>query len=206
MRLVHGAHLLYTARPMRGTHWFSALRIGGSRLSIACYLLFAALALAAHPLRADSDNYGDEYGNIHFDEKYVKKWKESKVPIPPYPDDRNLLPVPMNVTDTLKIYIDSRSLSRAEDLVERYTLVVESPSGARSVFYDGMRCETRQYKTYAIGTADHRLDPVSDPQWRTIPRAEINAFRDNLYRHYICDGHASARTPEEIVRLLKYQS
>jgi CNP1-like family len=191
---------------MRGTHWFSALRIGGSKFSNGRLLLFTALALTAHPAPAvDLDKYGDEVDNIHFDEKYTKKWKESQVAIPPYPVDGNLLPVPMSATDTLKIYVDGKSLTRAEDLVERFTLVVESPSGARSVFYDGLRCETRQYKTYAIGTTNHGFEPVSDPQWRTIPRAEINAFRDNLYRHYICNGHAAARTPEAIVHLLKYQ-
>lgn len=166
-----------------------------------------ALALTAYPLQAavELDKYGNEVDVIPFDETYAKKWKESKVAIPSYPDDRNLLPVPMNVNDTLKIYIDSKSLTRAKDLVERFTLVVESPSGARSVFYDGLRCETRQYKTYAIGTANHTFEAVKEPRWRTIPRAAINAFRDNLYRNYICDGHASARKPEAIVRLLKYQ-
>ena len=191
---------------MRGTHWFSALRIGGSKLSIIRYLLFVALVLAAPQLHADRDMFGNEINNSDFDEKYVKKWKESKVAVPPYPDDRNLLPVPMNATDTLKIYVDSKSISRAADLVVRFSLVVESSSGARSVFYDGLRCGTRQYKTYAIGTANHRYEPVSNPQWRTIPRTEINAFRDNLYRNYVCDKHASARTPNEIVRLLKYPS
>jgi hypothetical protein len=199
--------MLYTARPMRGTHWISALRIGGSRLSIVRYLLFMALALTAHPLRAavELDKYGDEMDTVPFDETYAKKWKESNVTIPTYPDDRDLVPVPMGVNDTLKIYIDSKSISRAPDLVARFSLIVESPSGARSVFYDGMRCETRQYKTYAIGTANHTFEAVKDPQWRTIPRSEINSFRDNLYRHYICDGHSSARTPEAIVHLLKYQ-
>ena len=193
---------------MLGTHWFSALWNGGGKPSIGRYLLFTALVLTAQPLHADQTNYGygDQVENMHFDEKYAKKWKESKVTIPPYPDDRNLLPVPMSATDTLKIFIDDKSISRAPDLVARFSLVVQSPSGARSVFYEGLRCETRQYKTYAIGTENRSFEPVSSPRWRTIPRAEINAFRDNLYRNYICDGHGSARTPAEIVRLLKYPS
>ena len=166
-----------------------------------------ALAMTAHPLQAavELDKYGDEMDTIPFDETYAKKWKESNVTIPSYPDDRNLLLVPMSVNDTLKIYIDSKSISRAPDLVARFSLIVESPSGARSVFYDGLRCETGQYKTYAIGTSDHSFEAVKNPRWREIPRGEINAFRDNLYRHYICDGHASARTPDAIVHLLKYQ-
>lgn len=191
---------------MRGTRWFSALRIGGDKFSRGRLLLFTVLVLTACPSYADLGNNANGVNNYQFDEKYIKKWKESKIALPPYPDDRNLLPVPMSPTDTLKIFIDEKSISRAPDFVARFSLVVQSPSGARSVFYEGLRCETRQYKTYAIGTENRSFMPVSDPQWRTIPRTEINAFRDNLYRNYICDRHATARTPEEIVRLLKYPS
>ncbi len=154
---------------------------------------------------AKKDIYGDEPSEFSFEEKNSEKWKESTIVLPPYPDDRNLLPVAMNSTDTLKIYIDDKSISRAKDLVARFSLVVESPSGARSVFYDGYRCETRQYKTYAFGTSQHTWSPVADPQWMTVPRPEINAFRDNIYRRYVCDDNRSARAPEDLRRLLKNQ-
>src|SRR3972149_2945326 len=94
------------------------------------------------------------------------------------------------------------SLSRGPDRVARFSLVVESPSGARSVFYDGLRCETREYKTYAIGGPEQAFTPVKNAAWRPIPRPANNAFRYHLYHHYMCDAHASARTPEDLVRLL----
>ncbi len=204
MRLVHRAHLLYTARPMRGTSRISTLRIGRRRCAISL-LLAAALAIAAHPVLAKKDIYGEEPNEFPFDEKYVEKWRESAITLPPYPDDRDLLPVAMNSTDTLRIFIDGKSITRAPDLVARFTLVVESPSGARSVFYDGYRCETRQYKTYAIGTAQHTWSPAVNPPWRTIPRSEINAFRDVIYRRYVCDSQKPARSPDEMRRLLQDQ-
>jgi hypothetical protein len=190
---------------MRGTSWNSALRIGSRRYSISLLLLALALAIVAHPVLAKKDIYGDEPSEFSFDEKSAEKWKESAIVLPPYPDDRNLLPVLMNNTDTLKIYIEDKSISRAPDRVARFSLVVESPSGARSVFYDGYRCETRQYKTYAIGTSQHTWSPAANPQWLTVPRSEINAFRDVIYRRYVCDGQKSARSPEELRRLLQYQ-
>jgi hypothetical protein len=204
-RLVHRAHLLYTARPMRGTTRISALRIGRRRFTISLLLLPLAFAMVVHPALAKKDIYGDESNEFPFDEKYTEKWKESAIELPPYPDDRDLLPVAMSNTATLKIYIDGKSISRAQDLVARFALIAESPSGARSVFYDGYRCETRQYKTYAIGTSQHTWSPVADPQWLTVPRAEINAFRDVIYRRYVCDGQKSARSPEELRHLLQYQ-
>ncbi len=202
MRLVHRAHLLYTARPMRGTSRISVLRIGSRRCAISL-LLAAAFAIVAHPVLAKKDIYGEEPNEFPFDEKYAEKWQESAITLPPYPDDRDLLPVAMNSTDTLKIFIDGKSITRAADRVARFALVVESPSGARSVFYDGYRCETRQYKTYAFGTAQHTWSPAANPQWQTIPRSEINAFRDVIYRRYVCDSQKPARSPEDLRHLLQ---
>jgi hypothetical protein len=203
--LVHREQLLYTARPMRGTSLNSALRIGSRRYAISLPLLAVAIAMVALPVLAKKDIYGDEPNEFPFDEKNAEKWKESAIVLPPYPDDRDLLPVVMSNTDTLKIYIDGKSISRAQDRVARFALIVESSSGARSVVYDGYRCETRQYKTYAIGTPQHAWTTIADPQWLTVPRSEINAFRDVIYRRYVCDGQSSTRSPEELRRLLQYQ-
>jgi len=190
---------------MRGTSRISALWIGSRRFAISLPLLALAFAIVAHPVLAKKDVYGEEPSEFSFDEKSTEKWKESAVVLPPFPDDRNLLPVAMGSTDTLKIYIDGISISRAQDRVVRFALIVESPSGARSVFYDGYRCETRQYKTYAIGTPQHAWTTIADPQWRTVPRSEVNSFRDNIYRRYVCDDNKSARAPEDLRRLLKNQ-
>ena len=190
---------------MRGTAWYSALRIGGCPFSLVRLFMVMALVVAAYPLQAMRDKNGDEAQDFNFNEKYVDNWKEAKVAIPAYPNESNLLQVPLPVSERLKIYIDLKSVSLAPDRVSRFSYVVESPSGARNVFYDGFRCETQQYKTYAIGTSIHSFEPVAKPQWRTISRPEINAFRYQLYRNYVCDDHASARTPEDLARQLKNQ-
>jgi hypothetical protein len=199
---VRGAHLLYTARPMQGATRFTTWRVGEKRFFFARLLLLTALFAAIYPLHAKRDAYETEKEYFDFDESKVEKWKESGISLPPYPRDENLLAVPLLVTDTLKIYIDRASLSRGPDRVARFSLVVESPSGARSVFYDGLRCETREYKTYAIGSPEQAFTPVKHAAWRPIPRPAANAFRYQLYQHYICDAHASPRTPEDVARLL----
>jgi len=189
---------------MQGTHWFFGLRIGRRGYSFGRVLVATALLMAAHAAHAKRDQYGEEVQEFPFDESLVEKWQESKTVIPSYPDDKDLVAVPAGETDTLKIYLDHKSLSRAPDRVARFTLVVQSRSGARSVFYDGLRCETRQYKTYAIGTTDRAFTPAANPQWRDIPRPEINAFRYRLYSRFVCDENSSARTPDEILRLLEH--
>lgn len=199
---MHDAHLLYTARPMQGATRFTTWSVGEKRFFFARLLLSLVLSTAIYPLHAKRDQYGMEKEYFDFDESQVEKWKESAINIPPYPKNENLLAVPLLVTDTVKIYIDRASLSRGPDRVARFSLVVESPSGARSVFYDGLRCETREYKTYAIGSPEQAFTPVKNAVWRQIPRPATNAFRYQLYHHYICDANTSARTPEDIARLL----
>ncbi len=147
---------------MQGATRFTTWRVGEKRFFFARLLLFMALFAAISPLHAKRDAYGMEKEYFDFDESQVEQWKESEISLPPYPRDENLLAVPLLATDTLKIYIDRASLSRGPDRVARFSLVVESPSGARSVFYDGLRCETREYKTYAIGGPEQTFTPVKN--------------------------------------------
>ena len=188
---------------MHGTHWFFGLRIGRRWYFFGHALMIAALLVAVHAAHAKRDQVGEEVQEFPFDENLVEKWQESKPVIPSYPNDADLLAVPSDDKDTLKIYLDRKSISRAPDRVARFTLVVQSRSGARSVFYDGLRCETKQYKTYAIGTSDRAFTPVTNPQWRDVPRPESNAFRYRLYSRFVCNENSSARAPDEIVRQLE---
>jgi len=169
---------------------------------VPVFFVLAALG-AASAAQAEKDRFGYGPEKFDFDPTLVEQWKEAQVPPPAYPDDRDLLAVPLPPSDSVKAYLDAQSLSRALDRVGRYTLVVESPAGARSVFFEGIRCETREYKTYAIG-ADGALKPVKQPKWQPIPYLERNALRFTLYKHYVCDDASSARTPQELIPLLKY--
>ena len=187
---------------MQGATRFISQRVGEKGFFFARLLLSLTLSAAIYPLHAQRDAYGTEKDYFEFDDRQVEQWKESEISPPPYPRDENLLVVSLPVTDTLKIYIDRASLSRGPDRVARFSLVVESSSGVRSVFYDGLRCETREYKTYAIGNPEQTFTPVKNPAWRQIPRPAANAFRYHLYQHYICDAHAFPRTPEDVARRL----
>ncbi len=187
---------------MQGATRFSFRYIREKIFFFGRLLLYLALTAATFPLEAKSDQFSTAPDYFEFDESLVEKWQESEVTLPPYPKEGDLLPVALPVTDTLKIFIDRSSLSRGADRVARFTLVVESPSGARNVFYDGFRCETREYKTYALGVSEQAFTPAKNARWRRITQPALNAFRYHLYRNLICDAHSSARTPEELVRLL----
>ena len=189
---------------MQRTPWLIVLRIGDSKHALTQMFLAATLCAITNVEAATRDPFGPESNTFDFDESQVDKWKESAVVLPTFPAEADLITVPSTPSVSLKLYLDSKSLSRPADRTVRFTLVVESPSGVRNVFYEAMRCESRQHKTHAIGSSEHGLVAVKDAAWRTIPRAEVNGFRDYLYKHFVCDDQHAARAPKELLRLLRY--
>lgn len=180
--------------------WWRWLKQGACALSVLVVIVPPASLLAA------SDD-GNALKGWAYDPTLTEQWKESPTVLPePPPATSRLLAVPMGPTDTLKLYVDPPSLSRLKDGVARLTLVVVSPGGARNVFHDGFRCETKESKTYAIGKPDGTWMPVKDPEWQKVPFYPSNAFRDTLMRHYLCSRQGGARKPDEILREIRFPS
>jgi len=167
------------------------------------YPVIVVVSLLVFAVRADDDSTALK--NWAYDPAQAEKWKESPIRLPgPPPASSRLLAVPLGPTDTLKLYLDPVSLSRLKDGVARMTLVVETASSARNVFYDGIRCESREYKTYAIGRPDGSWMLIKNPEWKSIPFYPSNAFRHFLMKHYVCSEISSARKPDEIVQVIRF--
>ncbi len=187
----------------RGGHEISRVR----RCASVVPVLLALLSIA--PLGAFAAGYKQKESALEgfekFDESKVEKWKELESPLPPWPEDAHLIRVRMPVTYTLKVYIDEKSITRLADGIARFTLVVETPSGVRNVFFEGYNCETREYKTYATGAPDKTFEPVKKPKWERVQYYEVNAFRFQLLRYNVCDPDAlsTALRPQDFVRRLK---
>lgn len=181
------------------------------RASLAlCFLAPAVLAFSLLvPPGASAAGYKPKESALEgfekFDESKAEKWKELEAPLPAWPEDAHLIPVRMPVTYTLKVYVDEKSISLLKDGVARFTLVVESSSGARNVFFEGYYCEKREYKTYATGTPDKTFEPIKKPKWERVQYYDVNAFRFQLLRYNICDPDAlsTALRPQDFVRRLK---
>jgi hypothetical protein len=131
-------------------------------------------------------------------------WKESTAALPAYPVDGDLVGLAPLAGDTLHVFVDRKSVTRAADGVLRFTLVLQTGSGVRNVFYDGLRCETREYKTYAYGSTDRVLTASTNASWQPIVYLPINAFRFRLRADYACDGTGRARSPEEFLTELQH--
>lgn len=117
-----------------------------------------------------------------------KPWREIEAQLPAYPNADDLLPFDAGGASPHRFFLDARSLAISEDGVVRYTLVVKSAGGATNVTYEGMRCETRQQKLYAVGQADGQWVRARNPQWRRIETQAVDRRHAALYQDFLCAG------------------
>jgi len=132
-------------------------------------------------------------------------WQEQAGALPAYPADTDLLAFPVDLPGSAQTFsIDAKSLSVGDDRVVRYSAVITSASGARNVLYEGIRCEKREYRTYAYGTASGSFRPAEKEPWRDINALGWGKFRAVLLEHFLCDDHWSPYHLNEIKRRLSH--
>ena len=165
--------------------------------------LLALLALPAHAVDVMSDNKPSPF-EYDFDAN-TKAWSELQNLLPPYPRRENFVAISLGNRSSNRFYVDYNSVSADLDGVVRYGVVVESPSGAQTVSFEGMRCETGERKIYAFG------HPGKDggstwqrnryARWEAIQGRTLNDIRSELYRHYFCTVNGTARLADIQYRL-----
>jgi len=141
---------------------------------------------------------------VEFDEG-KKAWKEIEAQMPPYPKSENLI-----LFETApaghQFFIDAPSVSVGDDGVVRYTLLVKTAGGAVNVSFEGIRCETREQKYYAIGRPDGTWSKARDPVWKRIEIRQFNRHHQLLYADYFCEGKVTVANARKALDALKYGS
>jgi hypothetical protein len=136
-----------------------------------------------------------------------KQWREIEAELPAYPKAENLVPFSGGPASTHQFFVDAQSLSIGADGVVRYTLVIKTSGGAMNVTHEGIRCDERRQKTYAIGQPQGGWTRARDPDWRYIEYRTFNNHHRILHNEYLCvAGREPVQTPKEIVRLLRQPS
>jgi hypothetical protein len=169
-------------------------------LAIACTPLALAQGYRDTPFKPDPEPVRPKTT------KPGRKWHEAEVSLPAWPRDGDLVQVKLDgPAPRLTNYIDTRSLSTGRDGVVRYTLVTKSPSGARNVSFEGLRCTPRgRWKTYAFGMNGHFEPTTVADEWQEIRDQDADPLHYELWRNYLClYRNFTARPKREQVRLLK---
>lgn len=134
-----------------------------------------------------------------FDEE-KKPWKEIEAKLPRYPKDADLIAFDAGGATPHRFFIDASSITIGDDQVVRYALVVKTAGGATNVTFEGIRCETREVKVYALGHPKEQWGRARNPRWRRIEYREVNRHHGTLFADYLCQGSSSERSPVPTVK------
>jgi len=167
---------------------------------VAAGVLLAACSTSKQPSNKDKGTF-----TYLLDRKGV--WTENKVTsLPPLPQpNAKLLPFDVSNNTQLTFGIDPASVSIGTDGVVRYTVVITTPGGGRNVNYEGIRCDTYEWRLYASLNADHDgWDRTVENDWDRIQKGTLNAYHSALYTDYFCADKMPAGKASTIVENMRY--
>jgi hypothetical protein len=167
-------------------------------------ILLLVSALPAHAFN-ERDIYGfghDTYASDG-DAADKKEWTEGEVPLPPYPEAQNLYSFYVSTTATSRFFVDTQNLSIGKDGVVRYTLMIVSPSGVKNVSFEGIRCETREKRTYALGRPNGEWSPARGALWTRIRNETTNRYHAALFLDFFCPDGIVANKVENVRKAIQ---
>ncbi len=130
-------------------------------------------------------------------------WREVGVPLPPYPQAENLAEFLIPGSTSFNFFADTQSVRVDTDGVVRYTVIARSKSGVENVSFEGIHCEKREFKVYALGTIDRTWSPQLNQKWARIEKKKDNDLRNSLRHYYLCPRGFPRRNAYETVLVLK---
>lgn len=133
----------------------------------------------------------------NWDDPDAPQWAEEEAVFPAFPNDENLRPIYVSEMTSHQFLVDGSTLQVGKDGVIRYVLVVRTQGGATNVTFEGIRCETREYKIYGSGRQDGTWAPSRRTAWRPIENKPMNRQHAALSRDYFCPGGVIIQTPAE---------
>jgi hypothetical protein len=133
----------------------------------------------------------------------TKPWEEIAASLPAYPKNDNLVAFNVSSATSNTFMIDAASVSVGADRVVRYTVVIESPRGARTVNYEGLRCDPAEYKIYGFGQADGKWSENKRAKWEPFKQRSLLSYHKALFEDHFCHDGIAIHKAEEGIRNLK---
>jgi hypothetical protein len=124
--------------------------------------------------------------------------------LPPYPQPENLLEFDAGPATNLRFFVDANSISVDEKRIIRYSLVIQSAQGAENVSYEGLRCETRERKRYALGNSETKSWVYARiSEWQRLEQVKQLHAQRELAKYYFCPRGLVVGSTGEAIRALK---
>lgn len=129
-------------------------------------------------------------------------WREVEAPPAPAFRVDGLIPLE-TPRSTLRFGVDPDSVSLGPDGIVRYVVVATAPSGTVNALYEGIRCNTGEYKVYARHNPGSGWVVASDPKWQPLQDAPMPRHALTIARTGACVGHGTAISAAKIVSDLR---
>ena len=167
------------------------LSICSSRLSILALALSLGLAgCAGDPLESGVDPFAP----------MIFKEGATAMPLNP-PNTATIQPFYVSQHTIFKFAVDTDSILIGNDGVTRYTVILTSPNGNSQVQYEGIRCDSFQWRLY--GTFENgawQENPLST--WRAIQSNVPNRYQAALAQGAFCNFTSQEKSIKTIVESL----
>lgn len=130
----------------------------------------------------------------------VFKEGATKMPLNP-PKQSSLIPFYVSQQTIFKFAIDADSILIGPDGVTRYIVVMTNPSGGKQTQYEGIRCDTFQWRLY--GTLENntwRENPLSS--WKAIQSNVPNRYQAALAQGAFCNLNTQEKEIKTVIQSL----
>jgi hypothetical protein len=129
-------------------------------------------------------------------------WHEVEAPPAPAFTVEGLIPLE-TPRSTLRFGVAPASVALGADGIVRYVVVARGPSGAVNAMYEGIRCNTGEYKVYARHNPGSGWVIAKEPQWLPLQAAPMPRHALTIARTGACVGHGTAASAAKIVSDLR---
>jgi len=136
-------------------------------------------------------------GDFDTDKPLIAEVAPDSLDFPAPPNPANLREIYVSTEATNTYFIDQATLTLGLDNVVRYVVVAQTSGGLRNVSFEGIRCENRAWRLYAIGRPDGSWVKPRMSEWRPIDNKTVNRYHAALTRDIFCPNGGVIRTTEE---------
>jgi len=168
----------------------------GSRLKLKNINLLFLLAIAG---LVTSFQVSAQLFTRDFDEQ---EWVEQQARLPLFPKTENLLVAQVEVARSFQFLVDASTIDIGKDGVVRYVLLARSANGSENVSFEGLRCETRERKLYAVGRPDKTWAQARNSGWEAYSKSATN-YHAELAAMYFCPDASVAGNVAQVVNYLR---
>ena len=130
----------------------------------------------------------------------VFKEGTTAMPLNP-PNQKTLLPFYVSQHTIFKFAVDTDSILIGADGVTRYIVVITNPSGGQQSQYEGIRCDSFQWRLYGtFESTGWRENPLSS--WKNIQSDIPNRYQASLAQGAFCNFKYQEKSIKNILSSL----